>query len=446
MNPNDITLTITDIQHGPVGIAEVAGRKYHIKGGLPGDQILGYVSRRRGGIHTVKVKELLTPAPARTASDCEHFPACGGCSWRNLHYQDQLHYKLAILNNELKSHGIEQTCSTIQPAPELHYYRNKMELTFGTDDLGNVIVGMHKKENFSQIIHTRHCKLQSPQSNMIADIVTDWANSHEITSYNPRTHTGDLRHLVIREGKNTNQCLVGLVSTREDLPELQDLIDRLWAQIPHLSGLLLILNTSLSDTVNYEKSILLNGQSTFTEALNNKTYTLSLPSFFQTNTLATLHLYEAIKSITTHFTGSTLLDLYCGAGSIGIYCAEPRHQIYGVEINQDAINDAVRNLNENHLEKIQYICGDVKDFLKSHLDLLPQALGIIDPPREGLHPKTRNLLLEMDLPELIYVSCNPRTLAIDLETLHTKYRIKSMQAFDLFPFTPHMETIVLLEK
>ncbi|PZM77241.1 MAG: 23S rRNA (uracil(1939)-C(5))-methyltransferase RlmD [Candidatus Margulisiibacteriota bacterium] len=445
MDKHITSLEITDICYGTYGTGKYENKLIYVKDTVPGDIVSVRIKRKRKGIHYASVTEMLKKSELRAQSDCPHFPECGGCLFRDITYENQLILKNRLLLNELKHQDIYAEPEAIIPSPTTLYYRNKMEFTFGTKD-GSIILGMHKKGDFSTVINTPECRLQSTKSSRIREIIIDWANKNNLISYNPRTHEGTLRHLLIREGKNTGQIIIALITAHENLPDLELLSEILKKEITELVGFSLVINSNIADTVTYEQQITITGQNYFLEKLDERHYEVSLSSFFQTNSKGTEVLYRHLKDIVNTIPTETVLDLYCGAGSIGIYIADLKKEIIGVELHAQSILNAEINKTLNNLTNISYHHKDVRLFLKEFNYDKENTLAIIDPPREGLHPKTRKMLLEHALPWLIYVSCNPKTLAIDLKYLQEGYTISCLQPFDLFPYTPHQESIALLIK
>lgn len=441
---HDFETEITGICHSG-GLSTYDEREVETRGAIPGDivQVWPYKVKRTR-LHA-KIDSFIKKSPLRSQSDCEHYPECGGCSFRDIEYKNQLQLKQQIITNELTKHKIE--CAKLKeiiPAPNTHYYRNKMEYTFGTSDEKKIVLGMHKKGVYDQIVSTNNCLLISKKANDIMTAVENWANESNLTAYNPNTHEGLLRHLIIRETKYTDQIMV-MLSASANFDELHQIIKIL--QDKNIDSFLFIKNANKSDAVDYTNIKTVFGNDFITEELNNKLFQISPSSFFQTNPTGTLKLYEYVKEHALKLSNGKIMDLFCGTGSIGIFCADDNNEITGVDISESSIKDAKRNAIINSLSNVNYLCMDARQYIKNNPDKIKEhELIIIDPPRNGLHPKARQIIFEMERPYIIYISCNPRTLAQDLFLFMEKYSIESIQPFDQFPYTPHLENVVILKK
>lgn len=319
-----------------------------------------------------------------------------------------------------------------------------MELAFAVWDEA-MVVGLRQAGRFDRIIDLETCGLMSLECVQVLLQVRAWAKSKNLSGYHRRRHEGDLRYLVLREGKNTADRMAVLLTTpagasRFDPQELESLK-------PLLSSCWLGVSDSKSDVANTEDMRLLWGPGTITEKLLNRTYQISPYSFFQTNTHGTEKLYALLQEWGKRV-GGALIDLYCGSGGITLALAESFDRAIGIDMNKSAIQDAKDNAARNRVANTEFVCEDALEFLKklpgSKLAVQLSAV-VVDPPRPGLHPKALQALLEMNPLHLAYVSCNPESLARDLQSLIPFYRITSVQPVDLFPHTAHVETVCLME-
>jgi 23S rRNA (uracil1939-C5)-methyltransferase len=382
--------------------------------------------------------------------DCKHFGLCGGCrcetSASGPHpapYDQELLQKEKRVRELLSAYDIEEWRPII-PSPEEWHYRNKMEYAFAVWD-DQLVLGLRQEGRFDRIIDLETCGLMSGESVEVLKQVRQWALAAGLTGYHRRRHEGDLRYLVIREGKNTGERMAVLLTT--SLGAAKGDMKALEALRPLLSTFWLGVTDSKSDVARAEDMRLLWGPGAITEKLIARTYQISPYSFFQTNTRGTEKLYGLLQAWGESIRGA-LIDLYCGSGGITLALADHFDRVVGIDTNADAIADAKKAAEANGLQNTEFVCEDALEFLKklpgSKLSIQLSAL-IIDPPRAGLHPKALQALVEMNPPQLAYVSCNPESLARDLKPLVPFYKIRCVQVVDLFPHTAHVETVVFLE-
>jgi len=376
--------------------------------------------------------------------NCLHFGICGGCvAPKPPPYAEELLQKEKKVHDLLAGLEIGEW-RPIVASPEQWYYRNKMEFAFGETREQSFRIGQREVGRFDRIVDIETCYLMSEEAVESIARARRWAKSHQMTGYNRFSGQGDLRYLVIREGKNTNQRLGVLLSKTEPahLDELRKELE------PLFTTFWLGINDARGDVARTKDMRLLWGPGTLEERLGQITYRLSPYSFFQTNTRATERLYGLLLDWAKTFDGGALLDLYCGSGGITLSLAAGFDRVVGVDTNTEAIEDAKFNAQKNGITNAEFVGEDALKFLEklpaSKLSVQLSAL-IVDPPRPGLHPKALDALIELNPPLLAYVSCNPESLARDLQKLAPLYRINSVQPVDLFPHTAHVETVCLME-
>ncbi len=379
--------------------------------------------------------------------NCMHFGVCGGCrcqpGGRPLPYPEELIKKETLVKDLLKPYEV-RAWKPILPSPEPWHYRNKMEFAFAVWD-DALVLGLRQEGRFDRVVDLQTCGLMSEHAVSLLQRVRAWAKSQSLTGYHRKRHEGDLRYLVLREGKNTGDRMGVLLATSlgaskfatKTLEDFRDSLSTLWLGV----------TDDKSDVAQAKEMRLLWGPGSITERLINRTYQISPFSFFQTNTHGTERLYALLRDWGSSI-GGTLLDLYCGSGGITLALADAFERVIGIDSNQSAIEDALKNAKLNELQNVEFVCEDALEFLKklpgSKVSIQISAM-VVDPPRVGLHPKALSALLEINPPRLAYVSCNPESLARDLQGLVPFYRIASAQPVDLFPHTAHVETVVLME-
>ena len=438
------------------------GKVLFIPNAIPGDVVDVRVIKNKKSYAEGKILNLVEPSEKRVDPFCEHFGICGGCKWQMLPYEQQLEYKQQQVVDQLKRIG-HVDFPDIQPikgSPVTTFYRNKLEFTFCThkyrtfeelEAAGDKILplepslGFHAPGFFDKVVPVNKCHLQPEPTNTLLDILRKYSTEKKLPYYDHRAHVGFLRNIVIRVAR-TKEVLVNLI-VKEDKPELHEMLEYIKELVPNITSLHYTINPKVNDSLHDLDVQLYSGKGYIEETLEDFRFIISPKSFFQTNT----HQAETLYSITRDFAGLTgeevVYDLYCGTGSIGIFCSEKAKKVIGIEVVEDAIEDAKKNAALNNLDKCQYYAGDVSDictdeFFNEHGR--PDVI-ITDPPRAGMHEKLVQQLLKMSAPKIVYVSCNPATQARDLQLLSEQYNITKLQPVDMFPHTHHIENVALLK-
>ncbi len=380
---------------------------------------------------------------------CRHFGTCGGCQLQHLSYEAQLAQKKQRVQALLKPLGVE--VASIHPSPEVWYYRNKMEYSFGdvyppgSEGAKTLKLGLKPRGKWFEILDLQECFLLSPETPALLAAVRTWALGNNVPPYNNKKHVGALRNLVLREAKNTGERLVTLVTAPYDLPT-ESFVEAVRAVYPATS-VVWGVNGKVSDTAISDKLGALYGPGHVVEELRfgerRIKYRISPQAFFQTNTHGAEVLYGVIRRYVKELAPQAALDLYCGGGGIALSLADVCGKVYGVELNAAAIEDAKANAALNGIDNAQFYAGEVQALLPSML-ALGATCAVVDPPRAGLHPAAVTALLEKGPPDLIYVSCNPEALVRDLAKLGPRYKAMGAEVVDLFPHTEHVETVVRL--
>ncbi|MFN0117167.1 MAG: 23S rRNA (uracil(1939)-C(5))-methyltransferase RlmD [Elusimicrobiota bacterium] len=400
---------------------------------------------------------------------CDHFGVCGGCSQQNIAYEQQLAQKELIVKNELSSISIKEF-NSILPSPDLFFFRNKMEFSFGNErDIEiynksqpsprlacqatwqasstlNVHIGLHPKGRFALVVPTPNCLILSKESQVILNVVQEWANQHKITTYVRKNGLGDLRHLVIREGKNTGERLVNLVA-KSQTPHIDELAISI-QKTGLVSCFTWTAHDGRSDVVTGPLHKIFWGPGWIQEKLGTVLFQVHPFSFFQTNTKAAENmiglLRNKITEVGTIGSNSRLIDLYCGVGSIALNLCDLFDETLGVEISPDSVKDAVKNTELNNKQKVSFQASKAEDMLSLIEGLTSSDTVVVDPPRAGLHPKVIEATIKSKIKKLFYVSCNPESLKRDLLLLTSRFSVDKIQPMDFFPHTPHIETVAFL--
>ncbi|MCB0722346.1 MAG: 23S rRNA (uracil(1939)-C(5))-methyltransferase RlmD [Ignavibacteriae bacterium] len=430
---------------------------------VPGDKALVRIRKKRNKYAEASFLELLEPSKYRIDPRCEYFGTCGGCKIQNLDYDRQLAFKKGVVGNAFKRiggfEGLE--IPEVMGSDDIFFYRNKMEFSFSDDkwvvnpdDAGEekerFALGLHVPRFHSKIIDIHECFLQSEVSNRMLNFTRDFFKKRGVSVYSTQTHEGFLRFLIIREGKNTNELMVNLVTYEHDEELINEYAEKLRETAPEVTTLVNGLSNKRAQVAFAEDEKVIFGSGIIHEKLIRQdgkefSFKISPNSFFQTNTLQAQKLYDVTLEFGEFTKDDKVLDLYCGAGSIGIFISDKVDSVLGVELIEDAISNANENMTLNSITNAEFIVSDIKDFLLSN-DVKEYNKIILDPPRSGLHPKICEILSETSLDRIVYVSCNPSTQARDLQLICEKgnYGIEKIQPVDMFPHTYHVENVVSL--
>ncbi len=444
-----IELTIEGMEFGGKAYGYVEGERVEIKHGLIGQRVKAAVSKARRGKYEAKILEVLENSHLETEETCPHFGGCGGCFYQAVAYEEQLKEKerqVKTLFQEAKLEGFEWL--PIEGSPEIFDYRNKMEFTFGDEEKdGPLTLGMHRRGRHHDIITVDQCRIMDEDFNEILKTILEYFSERNIPQYNGRFHKGYLRHLVIRKAHYTGEILINLVTSTQLQLDLTELVEKLRNLLlkGRLVGILHTFNDNLADVVQSDRTDILFGQDFIIEKLLGLRFKISTFSFFQTNTLAAEKLYSIVGDFVGEADNRVIFDLYCGTGTIGQIMAKRASKVIGIEIVEDAVKAARDNAALNGLDNCEFIAGDVRLEVKN-LKTKPDII-ILDPPRAGIHPQALQDVISFNAPEIVYVSCNPKTLVVDLkELVKAGYKIEKVKCMDMFPHTPHVEVVCHLSK
>ena len=380
---------------------------------------------------------------------CPHREFCGGCIYQDVPYEKQLEEKEREVLRLLEAKGVKpEKTDRIEGCPTPFCYRNKMEYTFGdfVKD-GEMTLGMHRKKNFMSIVTVDSCRLVDPDFNVILRAVLDFAVEKGYTFYHKRSHSGLLRNLIIRKGIRTGELLVNIVTTSEEGFDEAEFTEKLLSLNLNnkVIGILRTYCDSLADAVVPDSLKTLYGRDYYMEKLLGLDFKVSAFSFFQTNVEAAERLYTEALALVDSFEGKKAFDLYCGTGTISQVLALKAKEVLGIELVEEAVDAARENAALNGLDNCRFIAGDVFKVLSEVADK-PDVI-VVDPPRVGIQPKALDKIISYGVKEIVYISCNPKTLAENLRYLdYYGYKCRYLKPFDNFPMTKHTECIALLEK
>lgn len=430
---------------------------------VPGDTVMACLSKIKKNYAEAKLETIEIPSQERMTPRCKHFGICGGCSLQFLNYEQQLQWKAKMVRDALEKIGgfkhirVEPIIGCENP----WFYRNKMEYSFSTDAAtGATQLGLHPQKNYQAVFDLEECFLQSPKSVEIALAVEQWVCQKKLTVFSPPQTPEGLRNLIIREGKNTGELMVNLIISGNKFFSEEDFCEWIMKKFPHITSLYCTTVLAQQNKQTMFQEHHLAGKLILTETISVKSpcsdtiTTLNfeiLPrAFFQTNTTQTQVLYGKILALAQPQKKDTVLDLFCGTGTIGMFFAGLVKSVTGIEINPAAIENARANAINNNITNMEFHSMDVQTFL-SRTPLpqnpVPWTILITDPPRSGIAPKTLQKILNLKISSWIYVSCNPTTLSRDLKIIcENGFEITKIQPIDMFPQTYHIETLVLLSR
>lgn len=434
------------------GLVTVEGEEKSVivKNGIPGQKVKFCVNKIRKGKAEGRLLEVLEKSPLETREPvCSIFPACGGCMYQTMSYEEQMKMKGDQVKEILDAAILEDyEFEGVKASPKEFAYRNKMEFSFGDEYKdGPLSLGLHKKGSTYDVLTAADCKLVHEDMTKILLCVLEYFKEKNVAYYKKMQHVGYLRHLLLRRGDQTGEILVNLVTTTQEEHDLSLLVDALLAlQLEgKIVGILHILNDSLSDVVQSDETRILYGQDFFYEKLLDMDFKITPFSFFQPNTKGAEILYKTVRDYIGDVHNMTVFDLFSGTGTIAQVLAPVAKQVIGVEIVEEAVEAAKENAEHNGLSNCRFIAGDVFKVL-DEIEEKPDVI-VLDPPRDGIHPKALPKILDYGVDKIVYISCKVTSLARDLEMIQARgYRVEKCTAVDQFCQTVHVETVVLLSK
>ncbi len=446
MKKNEIiTLEITDITSEGNGVGRFDGMAVFVPETAIGDVIKAKIVKVLKSYCFGIVQEIITPSKDRISSDCPYFPKCGGCSFRHISYESEAKFKEKIVYDAFTRIGKIQTeFMPILACENPDRYRNKAQYPVGSDK-GKNICGFYAKRSH-RIIDGTDCKLLPESFSEIAEFITDYTNKNNIPAYDEVTRKGLLRHIFIRQGYHSKEVMICFVVTKK--AKLDSLCGKLTEKFDNIKSIVMNINPDNTNVILGKKTIVLYGESSISDVMCGNTVDIALEAFYQVNTEQAEKLYGQANEFAELTGKETLIDLYCGAGTIGLSMANKVKKLVGVEIVPQAVENAKKNAERNGIENAEFICGDAG---KAATELLSRGekpdVIVLDPPRKGCDNATLDAVTKMNPKRIVMISCNPSTAARDAKILEENgYKAKKVRAVDLFPRTTHVETVVLLSQ
>jgi 23S rRNA (uracil1939-C5)-methyltransferase len=444
----ELELRIDSLAFGGNGVGRHEGFVVFVRGGLPGDRVVARITKVKRGFAEGVVSQLLEPGMSRVEAPCAHFGTCGGCRFQNLAYEVQLAEKEQQVRDALVRIGRigDPPLEPIVPARSQLGYRNKLEYSFASGEAG-VELGFHRAGRWDEVVGIDECLLTTDLGNAIRLAVRGWAREERVEAYDQATGEGYLRHLVVREGRNTGQALVVLVTAPGERFETGYFVDVL-RRFPEIRSIHWAINDTPAEQTNLPTALLW-GDDAIEEEILGLRFRLRPSAFLQTNTEMAAELYALAREAAALSGTENVFDLYCGTGTIGLALAAEAGSVWGLEISEEAVACAIENAELNGIENARFYAGNVGQTLE---ELREEAgapdVVVVDPPRAGLAGKALRRTGALQAPRLVYVSCNPTTLASDVQVLRDEYgyELQRCRPVDMFPHTPHVESVSLLTR
>ena len=444
----ELELEIDSLAYGGNGVARLDGFVVFVRRGLPGDTVRARVTKVKRSHAEATAIEVLEPSAHRVPAPCAHYPACGGCRFQDLAYEAQIAAKERQVADALARIGgiVEPPLEPIVPATEIFGYRNKLEYSFTRTPEGPAL-GFHRAGRWDEVLSVERCWLTTDLGNAIRNAVREWARREGLAPYDQAEGNGYLRHLVVREGRNTGQVLVLLVTAAGVGFDTESLI-AVVRRFPEVRSLHWAVNDTPAEVTNLPTTLLW-GDEAIEEELWGLRFRLRPNAFLQTNTAMAERLYAVAREFAGLTGGETVYDLYCGTGTIGLVLARDALTVWGVEVSEESVACALENAELNGITNAAFFAGEVGSSLEELHERAGQPdVVVVDPPRAGLSGKALRRLGRLEAPRIVYVSCNPTTLAGNVKELVREwgYGVDRVRPVDLFPHTPHVETVALLTR
>ena len=462
---SELNLTIDSLSYGGKGISRHNGIVIFTNNVLPGQKVKAKIIKKKKSYLEAIPIEIIKESPFKQKEQCNHFYDCGGCKTQDLKYEEQISQKENQVIEALNYLG-KLNVKKIEPiikSDTIYEYRNKMEFSFSNsrwlinNEKGlknekpkDFALGLHPPRRFDKIVDIDNCEIQTKLANKILALIKKESIKNELCPYDIINHIGFIRNVVIKHPKYSNQVMINIITAYKDDKLLIPIVDKLKKLSPNIKSIINTINDKKSDSAYGMPQNLLYGENFIVEYLNEFEFEISADSFFQTNSIQALNMYEYVRDECKLSGSEIIYDFYCGTGTISIFVAKNAKKVYGFEIVESAIKDANKNALKNKVNNTEFYCGDLSKMLKNYNNIIeknPCDVLILDPPRAGLHPKTLKEILKINPKKIIYVSCNPTTQARDVrEFINSNYIMGKVQPIDMFPHTHHIECVITLDQ
>lgn len=441
-----VTVFIEDLTHDGAGVAKVDGYPLFVQGGLPNETAEIHVLKTLKNYGFAKIAKIVEPSPDRVQAPCPVFDQCGGCQLQHFSYEGQLKWKQKMVENVMKRLGkLDVVVHPTKGMEDPWNYRNKAQIPFGTNGEAP-IAGFYKTKSHA-IVDTDRCMIQTAEADAILEGLKPRLWALGLTPYNEKTKKGILRHVVVRKAYATGEVMVVLVTKKRKLPEKIATINAIRELVPNVTSIMQNLNGQDTNVILGSETTLLWGKEVINDKIGDVSFEISARSFYQVNPVQTKVLYDQALTYANLTGKETVIDAYCGIGSISLFLAKQAKSVLGVEIVPQAIEDAKRNAAINGFDNTEFVAGAAEDVIpRWYKEGKSADVLVVDPPRKGCDEALLTTILEQKPSKVVYVSCNPATLARDLRILEDGgYKTKEVQPVDMFPHTAHCEAVAWLE-
>jgi 23S rRNA (uracil1939-C5)-methyltransferase len=451
----ELEITVEKTAYRGMGVSRVEGFVVFVSGGVPGDVVKARIYRKKRSFAEAQILEVLSASPDRCSPPCRYFGFCGGCQWQHITYEKQLVFKKDHVAESLM-HIAGMGPVTVHdpiPSPDVYGYRNKMEFSFsdrrwllpeefdGNPAGADFALGLHVPGTFNKVIDIDRCLLQNDHGNRLLEEAKRCALESGLPAYGLKSHEGFWRFLTLRHSRADDNWMVNIITSEEN-PRAMDRMQFALKETGRVKTVVNGMTSRRSGVAVGESRKILMGEGFLIDRIGPFSFRISPDSFFQVNPPAAEMLYGVVEKYAELDGGTNVLDLYSGTGTIPIFLSPKAASVTGIEMTREAVDDAAQNCSMNGVDNCRFLCGDTGEVL-AHLNAGPDVL-VIDPPRAGMHKDVISRILEMLPGRIVYVSCNPATLARDLAVLSTAYELRDVQPVDMFPHTFHIETVVSL--
>lgn len=428
------------------GIAKINDFTIFVPNAIKGEKVKILIVKVLKSYGYGKIIDLLEKSIDRVESDCNTYKRCGGCSLRHIKYEKTLEMKQnavqSLVNKILKNKiEVQKTLGMENP----YYYRNKAQYPVGKNSEGKAQIGVFANRTH-EIIPIQECYIQNKKSQEVAKFVIEFINANNISVYNEKTRKGLVRHIVTKVGVKTNEIMCVLVINGKEIPKEKELVTEVTEKFPEVKTIVKNINTQNTNVVMGKENIVIYGSGYIKDQLGKYIFKISPHSFYQVNPIQAENLYNIGVQAANIDKNDIVFDLYCGIGTISLFMAQYAKKVYGIEIVEQAIQDAKENAKINNIENAEFIAGDVENVLDDLIKIkkvIPDVI-MIDPPRKGMDNKSVENILNIKPKKLVYISCNPATLVRDLAKFEEEYEVKTIKPVDMFPFTSHVECVAVL--
>lgn len=451
LHKNDyVDLYIDDLSHEGLGVGKLNGYTLFVKDALPGEKVKVKVTKTKKRFGFARLMEIYEESPHRLEPPCPIYTQCGGCQLQHLSYEGQLRFKEQQVRSQLaKIGGLDLNQVIVHPTigmSEPWRYRNKAQVPIGEQEGG--LIGGFYKQGTHEIVEMQECLIQHEQNDQLVQRVKEIAYKHGVSAYNEQQQRGLLRHVVVKYGFFTQECMLVFILNGTELPHEEAIVQQIRAEFPQVKSIVKNINKKKTNVIFGEQTSLIWGEEYIYDYIGSLKFAISARSFFQVNPVQTKVLYEKALEYASLQGDETVIDAYCGIGTISLFLAQQAKQVLGVEIVAEAIADAKRNAKLNGIENVDFAVGEAEKIIPWwKAQGITADVMVVDPPRKGCDEALLQTMIEMKPKRIVYVSCNPATLARDLKILEAGgYATKEVQPVDMFPHTGHCEAVVLMSR